>query len=76
MSRPRRSYDKIAFLAGPSPEAQAACERLTARYGNVTPDMADVIIPLGGDGFMLQTLHRLMTSGKPIYGMHRAPSVS
>jgi NAD+ kinase len=71
MSRPAHRYDKLAFLASPSPEAQVACERLTARYGNVTPDMADVIIPLGGDGFMLQTLHRLMTSGKPIYGMHR-----
>jgi len=71
MSRPRRRYDKLSFLAGPSPEAQAACERLTARYGNVTPSTADVIIPLGGDGFMLQTLHRLMTSDKPIYGMHR-----
>jgi NAD+ kinase len=41
------------------------------RYGNSTPETADVVVPLGGDGFMLQTLHRLMNSGKPIYGMHR-----
>jgi NAD+ kinase len=71
MSRVARSYDKVAFLAGPSPEAQAACQRLVTQYGNVPPEEADVVIPLGGDGFMLRTLHRLMTSGKPIYGMHR-----
>jgi NAD+ kinase len=36
-----------------------------------TPRPADVIVALGGDGLMLQTLHRFMRSGKPIYGMHR-----
>jgi NAD+ kinase len=71
MSPNARRHDKIAFLAGPSPEAQGAHDRLAARYGNVPPDEADVVIPLGGDGFMLRTLHRLMASGKPIYGMHR-----
>jgi NAD+ kinase len=71
MSRPPPHAPKLAFLAGPSIEAQAACQRLSARYGNVAPEAADVVVPLGGDGFMLQTLHRLMTSGKPIYGMHR-----
>jgi NAD+ kinase len=71
MSPIARCYDKLAFLAGPSPEAQGAYERLTARYGNVSPADADVVIPLGGDGFMLRTLHLLMTSNKPIYGMHR-----
>ncbi len=71
MSRIAPRYEKLAFLAGPSPEAEAAYERLVARYGNVPPEEADVVIPLGGDGFMLRTLHLLMRSSKPIYGMHR-----
>jgi NAD+ kinase len=66
-----RSYERIAFLASPIPEAQAAREELTARYGSVAPEAAEVIVPLGGDGFMLQTLHTFMTAGLPIYGMHR-----
>src|SRR5881275_354490 len=45
--------------------------RLATRYGDPTPQDADIIVALGGDGLMLQTLHRFMTSGKPIYGMHR-----
>src|SRR5207247_10535629 len=57
--------------ASPIPEAQEARKRLVKRYGDVTPEKADVIVALGGDGFMLQTLHRFMKSGKPIYGMHR-----
>jgi NAD+ kinase len=65
------SQTRIAFVAGPSPEAQSALERLVQRYDNRPPHEADVIVPLGGDGFMLQTLHRFMTVGKPIYGMHR-----
>ena len=65
------SQTRIAFVAGPSPEAQSALERLVQRYGNEPPREADVIVSLGGDGFMLQTLHRFMEVGKPIYGMHR-----
>src|SRR5229473_6022886 len=71
MNRTPARTEKLAFVAGPSPEAQSARARLSARYGEVKPESADVIVPLGGDGFMLQTLHRLMSSGKPIYGMHR-----
>jgi NAD+ kinase len=71
MSAASPSYERIAFLASPIPEAQEALTRLTARYGNVAPENAQVIVALGGDGFMLQTLHRLMQAGKPIYGMHR-----
>ena len=67
----RRGYDRIAFVASPIPEAKAAEKRLSKRYGNVKPDSADVIVALGGDGLMLQTLRRFMNSGKPIYGMHR-----
>jgi NAD+ kinase len=65
------SYERIAFVASPIAEAQAAQKRLAARYGNVAPASADVVVALGGDGLMLQTLHRFMQAGKPIYGMHR-----
>src|ERR1044072_6361515 len=62
---------RIAFVASPIAEAQQARARLTERYGDTRPDDAEIIVALGGDGLMLQTLHRFMTSGKPIYGMHR-----
>jgi NAD+ kinase len=71
MTRKPASFQNIAFVASSTPEARDACARLEKRYGNVDPPKADVIVPLGGDGLMLQTLHRFMKSGKPIYGMHR-----
>ena len=71
MRRKTPKYERIAFVASPAPEARKALERLVKRYGNVTPVKADVVVALGGDGLMLRTLHRLMKSGKPIYGMHR-----
>ena len=64
-------HPRIAFVASPTPEVQETRARLAKRYGDTPPDDADVIVALGGDGAMLQTLHRFMTSGKPIYGMHR-----
>ena len=64
-------YPRIAFVASPMPEAQDARARLLKRYDAATPEEADVIVALGGDGLMLQTLHAFMKSGKPIYGMHR-----
>jgi NAD+ kinase len=70
MTRPSR-YERIAFVASPSGEAQAAFRQLTERYGNCDPNEADVVVALGGDGLMLQTLHQNMRTGKPIYGMHR-----
>lgn len=60
---------KIAFLASPTPDAQAALAAMTARHGQNAPDAADVICALGGDGFMLQTLHRHGGLGRPVYGM-------
>ena len=48
-----------------------ACERLTARYGDAGLDDADVIVALGGDGLMLETIHAVMAANKPIYGMNR-----
>ena len=64
-------HDAIAFLSSGTPDADAALARLTAAYGNVDPDRAGVVVALGGDGLMLQVLHRFMGSGKPIYGMNR-----
>jgi len=64
-------YERIAFVASPTPEAEKAAALLAQRYGNVPPEEADVIVALGGDGLMLQTLHQFMTDPKPIYGMHR-----
>jgi len=63
--------DRITFLASQSPEAQQALATFIKRYGNAPIEDADVIVALGGDGFMLQTLHRFMSTGKPIYGMNR-----
>ena len=66
-----KRYEKIAFVASAGAEAQAALAQLVALYGNREPADADVVVALGGDGLMLQTLHKHMRSGKPIYGMHR-----
>jgi NAD+ kinase len=66
-----KPYERIAFVASPSTEAQAALAQLTEQYGNCDPEAADIIVALGGDGLMLQTLHNHMHTGKPIYGMHR-----
>ena len=65
------AYERIAFVASPIAEAQESLQKLAARYGNAAPERADVIVALGGDGLMLQTLHAFMHAGKPIYGMHR-----
>ena len=61
----------LAFLASPAPEAQAALSALQAAYGTCALDKARVIVALGGDGFMLQTLHMTESLGIPVYGMNR-----
>jgi len=63
--------DKIAFLASHTDVAQSALASLQKRYDHVDPEEADVIVALGGDGFMLRTLHRFMDKGTPVYGMNR-----
>ncbi len=68
---PLLSSDQIAFVASSAPDAQEALKRLRHHYGSVPPDQARVIVALGGDGLMLQTLHRFMESGTPIYGMNK-----
>ncbi|AVW91868.1 NAD kinase [Celeribacter baekdonensis] len=61
---------KIAFAASDAQIAQRALERLQARYASVPLEEADVIVALGGDGFMLQTLHGTMHLNIPVYGMN------
>ena len=60
---------RIAILASAAEEAQAAREALLERHGEHPPEEADVLVVLGGDGFMLQTLHRHGGLGIPVYGM-------
>ena len=62
---------RLAFVADGRPEATVARDRLAARYGDVAEQDADVIVALGGDGFMLETLHQNLPGSKPIYGMNR-----
>ena len=62
---------KIAFTASQTPVAQSARAALVARYGDVPMEEADVIVALGGDGFMLQTLHATQDLPAPVYGMNR-----
>jgi NAD+ kinase len=62
---------RLSFVASPAPDAQAAFKKLTKRYGNPDPRESDVVVALGGDGLMLQTLHSFMGTDRPIYGMHR-----
>jgi NAD+ kinase len=62
---------QIAVVAAETEPAQLALEELCRLYACVGPERADVIVPLGGDGFMLETLHRFLSRGVPIYGMHR-----
>ena len=64
-------FKRISFVAAGQKEAQAAGRSLRARYGHVPPSRADIIVALGGDGFMLQTLHRFPKRRIPIYGMNR-----
>ncbi len=61
---------KISFVASATPDAQRVLKVLKARHGHVPPASADVIVALGGDGLMLQTLHRAIGRTTPIFGMN------
>ena len=63
------STPRIAFLASRAEDAQRACVELVKLHGDHAPEDADILVALGGDGFMLQTLHRHGSLGKPVYGM-------
>jgi len=62
-------HTPIAFVAAKTDEAQAALADLRKRYQEVPIDQAHIIIALGGDGFMLRTLHRHLALDKPVFGM-------
>jgi NAD+ kinase len=61
---------RLTFRASDRPEAQEALAKLTEKYGD-DGDSAQVIVALGGDGFMLETLHANLGDGRAIYGMNR-----
>ena len=60
---------RLDFTASDRPEAQAACARLKSLYGSATSP--DVVVALGGDGFLLQSVHRYLRDQIPIFGMNR-----
>lgn len=62
---------RFSFVSAESTKAKTAYTKLISLYGQCDPESADIIIALGGDGFMLQTLHKYGTRGKAIYGMNR-----
>ncbi|MBY0559474.1 NAD kinase [Hyphomicrobium sp.] len=71
MPKEKHKFERIAFVASEVPEAIEAQAALIKRYGETEPNEADAIVALGGDGFMLQTLHRFINDKIPIYGMNR-----
>jgi NAD+ kinase len=64
------SLTRIAFVASSAPQAQERLEKLTALYGNVPVLESQVVVALGGDGFMLETLHSVLGRSIPVYGMN------
>ncbi len=68
---PTTSLNRLAFHPSETPEARKAAKSLSKLYGETDPENADVIVALGGDGHMLQTLHKFLDAGLPIYGMNR-----
>jgi NAD+ kinase len=64
------SASRLAFVAASTQAARAARSALETRYGSVSPAEADIIVALGGDGLMLQTLHRNLRRRTPVFGMN------
>jgi NAD+ kinase len=60
----------LHFTASETPEAQNSLHPMRQRYGDAGPEIAEIIVALGGDGFMLQTLHTFLDRHRPIYGMN------
>ena len=65
------AFEKITFISASSTPAENARKRLEKRYGRVAPDDAEVVVVLGGDGTMLETMHGWFDRNIPIYGMNR-----
>jgi NAD+ kinase len=70
MARATRRVRRIGFIASGTEEARTAQARLDRLYEGVPPEKAEIVVALGGDGFMLETLHAFMNTGRPIYGMN------
>ena len=69
--RPREIVaGRIAFVSAPTTLAAESRARLVDRYGDCATETADVVVALGGDGFMLETLHRVLSRDTPVYGMN------
>jgi NAD+ kinase len=66
-----RGAPRVAFVAAETEAARLARDKLAGLYGDHAIESADVVVALGGDGLMLQTLERLRGTAKPVYGMHR-----
>jgi NAD+ kinase len=66
-----QAASRFAFISSDTADARAALGKLSARYGQTPVEEADIIVALGGDGFLLQTLRETMGTGKKIYGMNR-----
>eukprot|EP00730_Choanoeca_flexa_P015186 TRINITY_DN6912_c0_g1_i2.p1 TRINITY_DN6912_c0_g1~~TRINITY_DN6912_c0_g1_i2.p1 ORF type:complete len:276 (+),score=63.86 TRINITY_DN6912_c0_g1_i2:279-1106(+) len=66
-----RSYSKIAFTSSRAPKAVKAMKHLVKRHGNANLDNADVVVALGGDGFLLSVLHRHLERGLPVFGLNK-----
>ena len=64
------TYPTFAFVAAETDEAQAACAKLQAQYQAAKPEEAEIIVALGGDGFMLETLHATLDRNVAIFGMN------
>jgi NAD+ kinase len=64
-------FKAIHFIASNVDLARAARDRLIERFGQASPEAADVIVALGGDGLMLATLHATENTMTPVYGMNR-----
>lgn len=71
MAKSRKKFERVGFVASDVAEAQAALTALTKRYGNHAVADSEAVVALGGDGLMLQTLHRFINDRIPIYGMNR-----
>ena len=67
----KSGHKKLAFVASTVDTAMAAKAELEQLYGSVSIEEADIVVALGGDGLMLQTLHETMKAGSSIYGMHQ-----
>jgi NAD+ kinase len=64
------AFERIAFVAAPTPLATESCARLVSRYGVHPIQDAQVIVALGGDGFLLETLHATLGRNLPVFGMN------